>query len=358
VGRKNLVFVLIINLLCVSINAQYQQQKLFAELEGDELLEKVVEEYKSSGLFFTYGMARDTMFRYVYNENDSLSCIYSDHTLYMDPDKDPTTTVYMNGSDDGINTEHTYPQSKGAKFGNARSDMHHLYPARSIVNQERSNFPFGEIADDQATKWFYKDQILITKPSGNIDKFSEWKWQVFEPRESVKGNIARAMMYFYTMYKTEADNEDPNYFWDMLPTLCDWHFLDPVDSTEYARSNLIAQWQEFPNPFILDCSLASRSYCNTINDACELAVPVEEIEVQEIGFKAYFSSESSAIIVSSEKKGVVQVYDIGGKKLQSINLNGAEEMHIPSQYLKSGNYILQFIAGERSSSKIVFVSNY
>ena len=357
VKKRILVFSIVVMCFSICMQAQYNQQKLYADLEGDELLEKVVDNFKADILFFTYGMSRDTMFRYVYGVNDSLSCVYSGHTLYMDPNRDPTTTVYLNGSDDGINTEHTYPQSKGAGFGNARSDMHHLYPSRSLVNQERSNFPFGDIPDDQATKWFYKDQTLITKPSGDIDKFSEWKWQVFEPRESAKGNIARAVMYFYTMYKSQADSEDPNFFWDMLPSLCDWHFLDPVDSAEYARTNLIAKWQVYPNPFVLDCSLAARSYCSTINDACVLAVPVEELELDKFGFDAYFTIQQSGIVFKSEEKGIVQIFDINGRKLQSIHFNGGEDFFLTTRHFKSGNYVIQFIASGRSSSKIIFVGD-
>lgn len=338
-----------------NIEAQYGQERLFPDLEGEALLEKVVDEFKADIAFFSYGTARDTMFRNVYAINDSLSCVYSGHTVYMDPDEDPTTTVYMNGSDDGINTEHTYPQSKGASFGNARSDMHHLFPTRAMVNEERSNFPFGEIPDDEATKWFYKDQALIVKPTEELDKFSEWKWQVFEPRESFKGNIARAMMYFYTMYKDQADVEDPDFFWDMLPTLCDWHFLDPVDSAEYVRTNLIAQWQQFANPFILDCSLAARSYCSTVNDACEFAVPVEEV-LNKWGFQAYYSPDLLGIKIRSEEDGLIQLFDISGKKLSSKTLKGEIDTIISTQGLKVGNYIIQFISNGHSTSKIIYLS--
>ena len=329
--------------------AQYGQSDLFPEIKGQELLEKIVEDYKANILFFDYGTSRDTMFRNVYAVKDSLSCVYSGHTVYMDPNEDPTTTVYMNGIDNGINTEHTFPQSKGARNGNARSDMHHLYPARIEVNAERSNFSFGDIDDNDTDVWFYMDQSSFSKPSSNIDEYSEWKWQTFEPRESHKGNVARAMMYFYTMYKDQADDADPVYFSGMIPTLCNWHFLDPVDSLEYERTNLIAKWQVYPNPFVLDCSLASRTYCDIVNDACQLAVGIEDISIETEWLEGYYSSAENSfkIKTSLEEAALVdfRIYEVSGRLIQS-NLKievlpGIQDHQIKNNALSTGIYFIQ-----------------
>jgi endonuclease I len=307
-----------------NIYCQYGQADLFPEIEGEELLDKIIEEYKAQILFYSYGESRDTLFSKVYAVDDSLTCVYSGHTLYMDPDKDPTVTVYLNGDKDGINTEHTFPRSKGAEFGNAKSDMHHLYPTRSKVNEERSNFPFGEINDEETDLWFYKDKSLINKPTENIDKYSEWKWEVFEPREDHKGNVARAMMYFYTMYKDQADERDPNFFKDMTPNLCEWHFLDPVDSLEWARTNIIAKYQQFPNPFVLDCSLASRTYCDILNDACQMAVSIQENESLSFEGKIFYAADIDEIILEVKLKEkshlLVQFYNVHGQLVFTKNL--------------------------------------
>ncbi len=325
---------------------QYQQERLFPELSGEILLDEVVDQYKATILFFDYGTTRDTMFREVYAVNDSLECVYSGHTLYMDPNRDPTTTVFMNGADNGINTEHTYPRSKGAAFGNAKSDMHHLYPARAMVNEERSNFPFGDIEDDKATKWFWKDQTLLTKPHENLDEYSEWKWQVFEPRESHKGNVARAVMYFYTMYKAQADAEDPDFFWDMLPDLCNWHFEDPVDSAEYTRTWLIAQWQQHPNPFVLDCSLATRTYCTEmISDDCELAVPIVETKTNDVKMTYSLFSESIEITEVPEGQNRLIVYGIDGK-LIDYRLFSTNHFSLNVGGLMAGIYVATLVTSQ------------
>ncbi|GLR16561.1 endonuclease [Portibacter lacus] len=346
--------VLVFSLLLVTTMAigQYQQTRLFPGAEGDELIEMVLENYKSEIVFFDYGKARDTMFRNVYAVNDSLKCVYSGHTLYLDPNEDPTTFVYMEGSANGINTEHSYPRSKGAGSGNAESDMHHLYPTRSKVNEVRSNSPFGEIPDASTDTWFYKNQAISSIPTQNIDKYSEYKSGVFEPREDFKGNIARAMMYFYTMYKDAADAADPDFFWDMLPTLCEWHFQDPVDSAEYVRTNLIAKWQEYPNPFILDCSLASRSYCSITNEACELLVPVKELAANDQLIKARYSNIQRSIMIETPASSAFHVYDINGRKIKSLTTDRAGQFQIPLDQVASGIYVLQSIYRTEKGSAV------
>lgn len=98
------------------------------------------------------------------------------------------------------------------------------------------------------------------KPDINIDDYSEATGNQFEPRESVKGNIARAMFYFNTIF---SDKGEPSFFDQQDEALCLWNRLDPFDSPELARSAAIAQKQGNENPFVLDPSLAERLYCTS-----------------------------------------------------------------------------------------------
>lgn len=244
---------------------------IFSNQQGQTLEQSLVTAYKPATVL-NYSMARDTLFSKVYLERDSVVCVYTQHKVYLPPNTDPTVAVYMNGSQNGINTEHSYPQSKGASEanGNPHSDMHHLYPTRLAVNEARGSLPFKEIPDAQTTKWYYKDQTVITLPTAaTIDLFSEWNSTGFEVRESQKGNLARSIFYFFTMYRAEALNADPLFFEAQRSTLCDWHHEDPVDSLEYTRTFIIGKYQSGkPNPFVLDCSLAKRTYCGTSTATC------------------------------------------------------------------------------------------
>lgn len=248
-------------LLCFSpLSAQ---EILFPNLGGAELETAVVETFKPATVL-DYGPARDTMFRKIDARNDTLVCVYTGYRFYLPPGEDPTSYAFDNGD---INTEHLYPRSKGAETGRGESDMHHLAATRVQPNSDRGSLPFGEVPDNQTDSWYYLTQIRNTPPPAEIiDLYSEW-WagQFFEPREDFKGNAARAVFYFYTMYRDEALAADPDFFATQRPALCQWHAQDPVDAREFSRSEAIATYQDDkPNPFVVDCSLAQRLYCPEI----------------------------------------------------------------------------------------------
>lgn len=242
-------------LLCLGLSLQ--AQTIFPNLSGQELLDSLVASFKTTTVL-PYSQARDTLFAKIDSRNDSLRGVYTGYTIYLDPTQDPTQYAFSNG----INTEHTYPQSKGA-VGQAKSDMHHLFPTRVDVNEARASNPFAEIPDSQTDFWYRLDYFLTTIPTQYIDEFSELDVDqgLFEPREDFKGNVARAMFYFYTMYRQEAQSADPQYFDLQKEVLYLWHRQDAVDSVETRRSGLIARYQGGKeNPFILDSTLIRRAY--------------------------------------------------------------------------------------------------
>jgi endonuclease I len=313
------------------VSAQLKHN-LFPNLTGLALEQALVNEYKPS-VVLTYGTARDTMFKRVYLENDSVVCVYTNHKVYLAPGVDPTQGVYLNGIPNGINTEHSYPQSKGADQanGNAHSDMHHLYPTRLAVNEARGSLPFRDINDAQTTKWYYRDQTLTSlPPTSTRDQYSEWSGSAFEVRESQKGNIARSMFYFFTMYRTEALNADPVFFESQRTTLCAWHYADPVDSLEYSRTFKLGSYQENkPNPFVLDCSLAARTYCTGAAAGVCPNIP-SGITEQELVLKPTLS------LISNPGNGAVEV-QLNLPKAQYITLtiNDLESRH--TEVLYSGS---------------------
>ncbi|MBI5915281.1 MAG: endonuclease [Bacteroidetes bacterium] len=260
-----------------------QHQSVFPALTGDELLDNLVTDFKPTSLL-PQAAARDTLFGKIYRYHDSLTCVYTGYRIYLDANEDPTQAAFAKG----INTEHTFPQSLGAT-GVAEGDMHHLYPTREDANAARGNSPFAEIADNQTEEWYYLGQQTTSVPGSNIDLYSEWENGFFEPREDHKGNVARAMFYFYTMYKAQADLANSTFFESQRPTLCAWHFLDPVDGAEWDRTWRIAPYQSGkPNPFVLDCTLPERCYCEEFALAC---TPVGVLEQTE---NEWFTLEQNA----------------------------------------------------------------
>lgn len=249
--------------------AALHAQTIFPGLSGDELIDSVAAHYRPV-VIFDYANARDTLYSKVLAlDDDSIRCIYSGYVLYLAPGQDPTQYIYLNGSSLGMNTEHAYPQSKGAATGNARSDMHHLFPARIPVNEARGDVPYTDIPDNLTQQWFRGTQILSSQPAQNKDQYSEFRVGSFEPREAVKGDLARAVFYFYTMYRAQANAADPNFFNIQRSTLCQWAALDPPDSAELVKTWRIAAYQEGkPNPYVIDCTLAHRCWCPETPAGC------------------------------------------------------------------------------------------
>jgi hypothetical protein len=271
----NKLFFFSLFLVTARILSGQGHQPVFPGLDGESLLEALRGSYKPATVL-DFADARDTLFGVIDRTGDSLECIYTAYSIYLDPNQDPTQSAFALG----INTEHAWPRGYGADAGNARADMHHLYPSREDVNADRADFPFGEIPDAQTTRWYWLDQQMSSIPSGNIDAYSEWRSGMkFEPRESKKGDIARSMFYFYTIYRAEADEFGPGYFNLQRADLCTWHLADPVDETEWNRNALIAGYQDGkPNPFILDCTLAARAYCPELAQENCLTTGVQGIE--------------------------------------------------------------------------------
>jgi len=333
-------------------------ESVFPNLSGAELIDSVASQYRPDTVL-DYGNARDTLYAKILAiDDDSLRCIYSGHTLYLDPTQDPTQYIYQNGGSNGMNTEHSYPQSKGAADGNARSDMHHLYPTRVPVNEARASVPFAEIPDTQTQKWFIGNQVFTSIPNGNKDGYSESRSDAFEPRESVKGDIARSIFYFYTMYRAQANLADPNFFELQRPTLCQWANQDPADSLELRKTWRIARYQDGkPNPFVIDCTLASRSWCPGEAPNCLVGTEAPPAPF-EGALRVWPNPASEMLFFEMEANGLVSItlLDFLGRIVMlqdSTNQAG----FFPIKDLPRGMYFLQVSGKNLHQCKKVLVEH-
>jgi len=224
-----------------------------------------------------YAPARDVLYSAVDVDlsNNELKGVYSGFTILMDYSTDPDPSVHAFNM--GINAEHIFPQSMGAGDEPARSDMFNLFPSRIEVNSARGNCPFNEILDSDTETWFYTNMQLTTIPTTNINLYAEIDGDAsypllsvaqqcsIEPPENKKGDVARAIFYFYTIYNSTNINTYTSYANDdffnyMQSTLLTWHINDPVDQLESDRNNKIQAYQGNTNPFILDSTLAQRMF--------------------------------------------------------------------------------------------------
>jgi hypothetical protein len=128
------------------------------------------------------------------------------------------------------------------------NDLHNLFPAhQTLANAPRSNNPFGECVT-----------ITSTSPSGygKLGKDANNN-TVYEPKDTQKGDLARALFYMSVSYNGINGN-----VWTLpadqgLAVLLKWHQLDPPSDEEIARHEYIASVQKNRNPFIDNPSWAN-----------------------------------------------------------------------------------------------------
>lgn len=150
------------------------------------------------------------------------------------------------GDSEDWNREHVWAKSHG-DFGTdvgPGTDVHHLRPTDVTVNSARGNLDFDEGGEpvDEA-------------PESSSDDDS------FEPRDEVKGDVARMIMYMDVRYDGEngypdlavndqVDNgSNPNI--GKISVLLRWNEMDPPSQFEQRRNDVIYdQFQHNRNPFI------------------------------------------------------------------------------------------------------------
>ncbi|MDO6638516.1 endonuclease [Shewanella sp. 5_MG-2023] len=157
---------------------------------------------------------------------------------------------------DEWNREHVWAKSHGfpSESQLGYTDAHHLRPTNVKVNSTRSNYDFAECGDT-ATE--------IADAPGN---FVDSSGRCFEPRDEVKGDVARMIMYMDTRYQgndsnmpdliavdrmttsDEVSNNEPLH--GKLCTLYAWHHQDPVDDADVQRNDAIYTYQGNRNPYI------------------------------------------------------------------------------------------------------------
>jgi endonuclease I len=144
------------------------------------------------------------------------------------------------------NREHVWPKSLGGfKSDDAGSDMHHIRPTYTNVNSTRGN------------KFFDDGGSLVNQTD---DCYSDG--DSFEPRDEVKGDVARMMFYMVVRYEGNdgaagsdlelvlGGTSSTSGLLGDLEVLLQWHLDDPVDDFERDRNDVIYGYQHNRNPFI------------------------------------------------------------------------------------------------------------
>lgn len=147
-----------------------------------------------------------------------------------------------------FNREHTWPNSLSNSGSNnspkgREADIMILYAADPTENSTRNNHPYGEGSGYYDPLYGYNgDDGTNTKRSLNV-----------------RGDVARAILYSYVRYGTDATYNDGalNYMWaedggvfQNLDTLLSWMESDPVDTWEMGRNDAVESITGTRNVFV------------------------------------------------------------------------------------------------------------
>lgn len=135
------------------------------------------------------------------------------------------------------NREHVWPQSLGSfTTSNCGSDLHHVRPADVKVNSTRGNLPYGYVRGGSYS--------TAATSSGTVGGY--YTSSYFEPLDSVKGDVARILLYCYVRWG-ESNLTDVIQSTDLLLSWCK---SDPVDTWEMGRNDVVQGIQGNRNVFI------------------------------------------------------------------------------------------------------------
>ncbi|MBK6266414.1 endonuclease [Marivirga sp. S37H4] len=211
--------------------------------------------------------------------------------ILKEADADPNDPTYVIGiysgfkmlaaeeynSGQGWNREHVWAKSRG-DFGTstgAGTDTHHLRAADISTNSARNNrnFDYGDTQYEDMTGGY----------SGMTDSYTSSTNYVWEPRDAVKGDVARMIFYMATRYEgengepdleiieeyLEASSKEP--FHSRLSVLLEWHEFDPVDENERNRNEIIFGYQRNRNPFIDHPEFVNQIWAGEAPEPCLVA---------------------------------------------------------------------------------------
>lgn len=142
----------------------------------------------------------------------------------------------------GWNREHVWPQSLGGgNTSGGGADLHHVRPSDASVNSSRGNKKYGN-TDNGTAK--YGNNPAVNCLGGYYNN------TYYEPLDNVKGDVARICLYVYVRWGSAWGAESITEVFQSVDVLLDWMELDPVDTWEMGRNEVVEAYQGNRNVFI------------------------------------------------------------------------------------------------------------
>ncbi|MBC8527523.1 MAG: endonuclease [Candidatus Cloacimonetes bacterium] len=310
--------VILINLLiiiCVSfLNADYYEGT--EGLSGEELksaLYNIIKGHTEYSYDELWDILRNTDENP--NDTDNVILLYTGWSLPKDAN---------GGGLSDWNREHVWAKSHG-NFGTSPgpgTDVHHIRPTDVTVNSRRGNLDF----DNGGTEYIDGDG-----PTGCYVDDDSW-----EPRDAVKGDVARMIFYMTVRYEGENGEPDlemvdyipssPNYepYHAKLSTLLQWHIQDTVDIWEqYRNEKIYENWQHNRNPFIDHPEFVDLIWGGTsVEDNSRYQIPDTKLS----NYPNPFSTCTTISFSATDLHGLprIRIYNIKGQIVKTFRIPNPE----------------------------------
>ena len=169
-------------------------------------------------------------------------------------------------------------------FRAMEADLFNLYPAVGEVNGDRSNFNYG-MANGVAPQY------------GQCKTRVDFDQRTAEPRDEVKGLVARTTFYMFDRYKLSMSRQQQQ-------LLMAWDKQFPVSSWEKERDRRIAAIMGHSNPFVTGDRRWTQGY-KTVGDGLVSAIPVK---AQQAAAQPTLASAIGGSLIIGNRKS--QVYHL------------------------------------------------
>jgi endonuclease I len=294
--------------------------------------------------------------------------------ILKDTDKDPNNSdnviliysgISVNGAQEynsaaGWTREHIWAKSRG-DFGNAigaGTDVHALRPLDNTTNSVRNNRNFNNCTTciEVTDRW--------GNPTGSKKDANDWS---FEPRDEVKGDVARMIFYMAVRYEgldmqpnlelteTLLPQGDKEPLSGVLTTLLEWNRNDPVNAWEKNRNDIIYySYQNNRNPFIDFPELAEYVWGTQMGAKWTGEKSLNIATNYKITLSIYPNPAFDILYIKGFKQAAkVNIYDNIGRKVFVSQIDVDNNTIDVSGF--KGIYVVNIITQEKSITKNIII---
>ncbi|MDX1490807.1 MAG: endonuclease [Pseudohongiellaceae bacterium] len=158
-------------------------------------------------------------------------------------------------------------------FNAMEGDMHNLAPVVGEVNADRSNFRFSAIPGEPTQYGACRFEV-------------DFKLRIAEPRDEIKGQVARIYFYMHDRYNLNMSDAQQRLYMA-------WDRTHPVTAWELERDRRIASRMGHSNPFVTGARTWEFGHKN-VSEGIVTRLPASNIEPQPVVRDA--PTKNSAVI--------------------------------------------------------------